>query len=152
LRKWSVRAGNPEVATITRRGLRELHKSLRWPEGEPCGHDAICPLNKVCRAGRNTPCPIEQLPNANAVMRVGSILLGVALDEGLITVNLAKGLKLPGAEGREQVWSDEAIETFCATPLRWAGARWPLLSGWVRILVSGRATSSKCIAVSVEGI
>jgi integrase len=41
-------------------------------------------------------------------MRVASILLGVALDEGLVT-------KLPGAEGREQVWPDEAIEAFCAT-------------------------------------
>jgi len=48
-------------------------------------------------------------------MRVASILLGVALDEGLVTVNLANGLKLPGAEGREQVWPDEAIEAFCAT-------------------------------------
>jgi hypothetical protein len=46
-----------------------------------------------------------------------SILLGVALDEGLVTVNFAKGLKLPGAEGREQVWPDEAIAAFCATAI-----------------------------------
>jgi hypothetical protein len=118
LRGWSAQAGHPQVATITRRGLRELHKSLRWPAGEPCGHTDGCPLDKICRTGRNTPCPIEQLPNANAVIRVASILLGVALDEGLITVNFAKGLKLPGAEGREQVWPDEAIEAFCATALK----------------------------------
>ena len=48
-------------------------------------------------------------------MRVASILLGVAVDEGSITTNLAKGLKLPGAEGRDQVWPDEAITKFCAT-------------------------------------
>jgi integrase len=117
LRQWSARAGHPQVATITRRGLRELHKSLRWPEGEPCGHAEGCSLDKICRVGRDAPCPIEQLPNANAVMRVASILLGVALDEGLVTVNLAKGLKLPGADGREQVWPDEAIEAFCATAI-----------------------------------
>jgi hypothetical protein len=114
LQDWSARAKHPHVATITRRGLRELHKSLRWPEGEPCGHAEGCPLDRICGAGRNTPCPIQQLPNANAVIRVASILLGVALDEGLVTVNFAKGLKLPSAEGREQVWPDEAIEEFCA--------------------------------------
>jgi hypothetical protein len=116
LRKWSARAGHPQIATITRRGLRELHKSLRWPNGEPCGHPEGCPLDKVCRT-RGSTCPMEQLPNANAVMRVTSILLGIALDEGLVTVNFAKGLKLPGAEGREQVWPDDAIEAFCATAI-----------------------------------
>jgi hypothetical protein len=70
LRNWSARAGHPQVATITRRGLRELHKSLRWPNGEPCGHAEGCPLGKVCRKGPNSACPMEQLPNANAVMRV----------------------------------------------------------------------------------
>src|SRR5215468_10462830 len=43
LNRWSARAEHPQVATITRRGLRELHKSLRWPEGESCGHAEGCP-------------------------------------------------------------------------------------------------------------
>jgi hypothetical protein len=33
---------------------------------------------------------MEQLPNANAVLRVASILLGVAFDEGLVGNNLAR--------------------------------------------------------------
>jgi integrase len=115
LRRWSEGTRHPQVATITRRGLRELHKALRWPQGEPCGHADGCPVGRQCRAGRNTPCPVEQLPNANAVLRVASILLGVAIDEGLIPSNLAKGLKLPGTEGRDQVWPDEAIVTFCSS-------------------------------------
>jgi len=115
LRQWSANSGHPQVAKITRRGLRELHKALRWPQGEPCWHADGCPADRQCLSGRNAPCPVEQLPNANAVMRVASILLGVAVDEGSITTNLAKGLKLPGAEGRDQVWPDEAITKFCAT-------------------------------------
>jgi hypothetical protein len=117
LRQWSSRAGHPQVATITRPGLRELHKTLRWPQGEPCGHASGCPDDRRCLKGRNAPCPVEQLPNANAVLRVVSILLGVAIDEGLISINLAKGLKLPGVEGRDQVWPDEAIAKFCATAI-----------------------------------
>jgi hypothetical protein len=117
LRQWSALTGHPQVATITRPGLRELHKILRWPQGEPCGHADGCPANRICLAGRNAPCPIEQLPNANAVLRVASILLGVGVDEGVISINLAKGLKLPGAEGRDQVWPDEAIAKFCKTAI-----------------------------------
>src|SRR5260370_31332190 len=117
LRQWSARTGHPQVATITRRGLRELHKALRWPQGEPCGHTDGCPVDRKCQAGRNSPCPMEQLPNANAVLRVASILLGVAVDEGLIASNLAKGLKLPGATGRDQVWPEEAIVKFCETAI-----------------------------------
>ncbi|MGC1886661.1 MAG: tyrosine-type recombinase/integrase [Stellaceae bacterium] len=117
LREWSAKTGHPRVDTITRRGLRELHKALRWPQGEPCGHADGCPADRRCAAGRNTPCPIEQLPNSNAVLRVASILLGVAVDEGFIATNLAKGLKLPTAEGRDQVWPDEAIAKFCATAI-----------------------------------
>jgi integrase len=117
LRQWSARTGHPQVATITRRGLRELHKALRWPQGEPCWHTDGCPVDRKCRAGRNAPCPMEQLPNANAVLRVASILLGVAVDEGLIASNLAKGLKLPGAAGRDQVWPEEAIVKFCDTAI-----------------------------------
>src|SRR5262249_48584962 len=152
LHRWSARAGHPQVATVIRRGLRELHKSLRWPEGEPCGHAEGCPPDKLCRVGRTSPCPIEQLPNANAEMCVASILLGVALDEGLVTVNLAKGLKLPGAEGREQVWPDDAIEAFCAPRSQWADAQWPLPFGWVRILANERVTSSECIGGSAGGM
>src|SRR5260370_14209610 len=117
LRQWSARTGHPQVATITRRGLGELHKALRWPQGEPCGHTDGCPVDRKCQAGRNSPCPMEQLPNANAVLRVASILLGVAVDEGLIASNLAKGLKLPGATGRGQVWPEEAIVQFCETAI-----------------------------------
>ena len=94
-----------------------MHKSLRWPNGEACGHAEGCPLDKVCRTRSNTTCPMEQLPNANAVLRVASILLGVAIDEGLIASNLAKGLKLPGAAGRDQVWPEEAIVKFCETAI-----------------------------------
>lgn len=115
LREWSARTGHPQVATITRRGLRELHKALRWPRGEPCGHANRCPADGICPADRNVPCPVEKLPNANAVLRVASILLGVAVDEGVISTNLAKGLKLPGKAGRDQVWPEEAIERFCGT-------------------------------------
>jgi hypothetical protein len=122
LRQWSAKTGHPTVDTITRRGLRELHKTLRWPQGEPCGRADGCPPDRRCATGRNAtgrnaPCPIEQLPNAIAILRVASILLGVAVDEGFIATNLAKGLKLPTAEGRDQVWPDKAIENFCATAI-----------------------------------
>lgn len=61
--------------------------------------------------------PDRAIANSNAVLRVASILLGVAVDEGFIATNLAKGLKLPTAEGRDQVWPDEAIAKFCATAI-----------------------------------
>jgi hypothetical protein len=113
--EWSARTSHPQVATITRRALRELHKALRWPHGEPCGRVGRCPTDRICPAGRNVPCPVEKLPNANAILRVASILLGVAVDEGVISTNLAKGLKLPGKAGRDQVWPEEAIERFRQT-------------------------------------
>jgi hypothetical protein len=117
LRQWSAKARHPLLATLTRKGLRELHKTLRWPQGEPCGREEGCPASRICLAGRNTPCPPEQLPNANAVMRVASILFGVGIDEGFITTNPGKALKLPGVDGRDQVWPDEVIDAFCATAI-----------------------------------
>jgi hypothetical protein len=58
-------------------------------------------------------------------MRVASILLGVAVDEGSITTNLAKGLKLPGAEGRDQVWPDASSRSISRATARWRLPRAP---------------------------
>jgi hypothetical protein len=58
LRQWSANSGHPQVAKITRRGLRELHKALRWPQGEPCWHADGCPADRQCLSGRNAPEPL----------------------------------------------------------------------------------------------
>lgn len=51
LRQWSAGAGHPQIATLTRRGLRALHKALRWPHGEPCGHAERCPASRYASPG-----------------------------------------------------------------------------------------------------
>jgi hypothetical protein len=57
LRDWSARTHHPQVATITRPGLRALHKVLRWPQGEPCRHADGCPADQAVPSGAQHALP-----------------------------------------------------------------------------------------------
>ena len=54
---------------------------------------------------------------SNKVMRVLSIVLQFAVDEGYLESNPATGLKLRRTPPRSVVWSAEAVDRFCATAI-----------------------------------
>jgi Phage integrase family len=85
LEAWSARAGNPPLATISRKACQTFYRSMA-----------------------STPAA------ATAVLRVLRILLGFAVDEGELERNPAERMRLRTNPPRDQVWKPEQIDTFVA--------------------------------------
>lgn len=86
LESWSERAGHPPLRSIARKHVRAFYRSM----------------------ADKTP------SKANAVMRMLSILMSFAKDEGLVAENPAEKQHLRGTPPRQQVWTIEQVQTFCA--------------------------------------
>ena len=87
LEEWSRAAGHPPIESYDRRAIKEYQRAL---------------------SGRSTH-------KAKKVLTVLRILLGFAVDEGLLKENHATKLRLKGGHKRERVWSHEEVEAFCIT-------------------------------------
>jgi Phage integrase family len=85
IEQWSARAGNPPLATISRKACKAFYKSMT---AKPAA--------------------------ATAAMRVLRILLAFAVDEGEIERNPAEKMRLKGSPPRHQVWTPAQIDTFVA--------------------------------------
>ena len=81
---WSKAAGHPPVSAIERKAVRVFYRSM-----------------------------VATPAKANAVMRVLRILLGFAVDEGLLAENPAAKQRLKGRPPRQTVWTRENLESFC---------------------------------------
>ncbi len=81
---WSKLAKHPPIGTINRKVVREFYRSM-----------------------------VATPAKANAVMRVLRILLGFAVDEGLLAENPAAKQRLKGRPPRQTVWTRENLESFC---------------------------------------
>jgi len=85
LEAWSERAGHPPLRSITRRVVRTFYRSM-----------------------------VDKTPSkANAVMRMLSILMSVAKDEGFVGENPAEKQHLRGTQPRQQVWTMDEVQAFC---------------------------------------
>ncbi|MGE0716907.1 MAG: tyrosine-type recombinase/integrase [Alphaproteobacteria bacterium] len=98
IEKWSASVGHPLVAGIDRAAVRKLSRELAEPK----------PTKEGGKPGK------PRLARARAVVAVLRILLGVAIEEGLITVNPAANLRLAKPKARQVIWSAEQVRTFCA--------------------------------------
>lgn len=83
---WSERAQNPPLTSIRRKHVKLFYRAM-----------------------------LEKTPaKANAVVRVLRLLLAFAIDEGYLDDNPASKPRMKGRPPRQQRWSEEAIQSFCA--------------------------------------
>jgi integrase len=94
--------------------LRALSQIERWAGDQP----ARLVTRKAIKAWQRALEETTSLLSAAATLRVLRIIMGVAVDEGLIQVNPALKLRLASPGERERTWSDEEIEKFCDTAIK----------------------------------
>lgn len=84
---WSERAGDPPLSSIKRKHVKLFYRAM-----------------------------LEKTPaKANAVIRVLRLLLAFAIDEGYLDENPASKPRMKGRPPRQQRWTEESIQAFCAT-------------------------------------
>jgi hypothetical protein len=116
LQRWSARDGRGHLPArdITRKAVKALYKSLRWPIRPRCKHGRTCPVDRVCPV-TNERCPPDHGRKAKGTIYVLSLLMQVGMDEGYVRRNPCRGLKLRGTRPRRVVWPDEAVDALCRT-------------------------------------
>lgn len=109
--KWLVReyqssAAYKKLAASTQKEYdRHITTILR-----PFSNEAIGSISrKVCIAYYNKQAALS-LPRANAIMRVFRILMGIAVDMGIIQANPASSMGLVSIPPRQDVWEEEEIK------------------------------------------
>src|SRR4051812_1133004 len=116
IRLYSADETFTRLADSTRKGYREGFKELEaW--SRRAGHPKITGLKRPAIKQYQRALTEQSRHKSNKVMRVLSIVLQFAVDEGYLDSNPATGLKLRGTPSRSVVWSAEAVDRFCATAI-----------------------------------
>jgi integrase len=101
-----------ELAEKTKVGYkRALLQIERWAGDQP----VRAVSRKAIKAWQRALEESTSRLSAAATLRVLRIVMGVAVDEGIVTVNPALKLRLATPNERDRVWSDNEIERFCTT-------------------------------------
>jgi integrase len=90
---------------------RALMKIERWAGDQP----VRAVTRKAIKAWQRALEESTSRLSAAATLRVLRIVMGVAVDEGIIAINPALKLRLATPNERDRVWMDPEIERFCAT-------------------------------------
>lgn len=93
--------------------LRALSQIERWAGDQP----ARMVTRKAIKAWQRALEESTSRLSAAATLRVLRIVMGVAVDEGLISINPALKLRLSSPGERDRTWTDIEISKFCDTAI-----------------------------------